>query len=160
MLHRSHNATAAPQKTRGPFFVTDQWPALSVGANHASPSAHCAFAAASGKLILVEYQALARAPESTLKLIYAQLGEPPFKHDFDNVEYTADNFDMALGTRGLHTVRGKVEWVERDTVLPPELFRRFVNDMFWRIPEANIRRVPIVRFEGHREWVPEDNMAR
>jgi len=103
------------------------------------------------KLILVEYQALTRAPESTLKLIYAQLGEPPFKHDFDNVEYTAN---------GLHTVRRKVEWIERDSVLPPELFRRFTNDMFWRIPEANIRRVPIIRFEGHREWVPEDSMTR
>jgi sulfotransferase len=112
------------------------------------------------KLILVEYRALTRAPERTLTLIYEQLGEPPFKHDFDNVEYTADSFDMALGTRGLHTVRRKVEWIERESVLPPELFHRFANDMFWRIPEANIRRVPIIRFEGHREWVPEDNMAR
>jgi sulfotransferase len=118
------------------------------------------FSEQAGKLILVEYQALTRAPETTLKLIYAQLGEPPFKHDFDNVEYTADNFDLALGTRGLHTVRRKVEWIERDSVLPPELFHRFANDMFWRVPEANIRRVPIIRYEGQRQWVPEESMAR
>ena len=108
------------------------------------------FSEQAGKLILVEYRALTRTPESTLGLIYEQLGAPPFKHDFDNVEYTADSFDMALGTRGLHTVRRKVEWIERESVLPPELFHRFGNDMFWRIPEANIRGVPIIRFEDYR----------
>jgi hypothetical protein len=60
-------------------------------------------------------------------------------HDFENVEYQADDFDLALGMPGLHTVRRKVEWVERQSVLPPELFQRFENDMFWRAPDANIR---------------------
>jgi len=34
-------------------------------------------------------------------------------------------------------------------VLPPELFHRFANDMFWRGP-----------YEGQRQWVPEESMAR
>ena len=106
------------------------------------------FSEQASKLILVEYQALTRAPQATLDVLYKLLGEPPFAHDLDNVEYAADNFDFALGTRGLHTVRKKVEWVERQSVLPPELFNRFVNDAFWRIPEANIRQVPIIRYEG------------
>ena len=99
-----------------------------------------------GRLILIEYQALTRAPADTMRLLYEMLGEPLFEHDFENVEYQADEFDFALGTRGLHTVRRKVEWVDRQTVLPPELFTRFLNDMFWRIPEANIRDVPVIRF--------------
>jgi sulfotransferase len=106
------------------------------------------FSEQASKLILVEYQALARAPHATLEHLYALLGEAPFAHDFDNVEYQADDFDFALGTRGLHTVRKKVEWVERQTILPTELFNRFVHDMFWRIPEANIRQAPIIRFEA------------
>jgi sulfotransferase len=60
----------------------------------------------------------------------------------------ADGFDLALGTPGLHTVRHKVEWVERQSVLPPELFQRFANDMFWRRPDANIREVPIIRYDA------------
>jgi sulfotransferase len=100
------------------------------------------------RLILVEYEALARAPRPTLQHLYTLLDEPPFDHDFENVEYQADEFDLALGTPGLHTVRRKVEWIERQSVLPPELFRRFVNDMFWRLPEANIRQVPIIRYEA------------
>ena len=100
------------------------------------------------RLILVEYQALTRAPRSTMEHLYSLLGEPVFDHDFENVDYDAEFFDMALGTPGLHRVRRKVEWVERETVLPPDLFQRFMNDAFWRVPEANVRGVPIIRYEG------------
>jgi sulfotransferase len=100
------------------------------------------------KLIVLEYQALARAPHDTMRLLYEMLGEPLFEHDFDNVDYQADDFDLALGTRGLHTVKRRVEWIDRQTILPPGLFDRYINDMFWRIPEANIRGVPTIRFGG------------
>ncbi len=100
------------------------------------------------RLILVEYQALTRAPQSTMGHLYSLLGEPVFDHDFENVDYDAEFFDMALGTPGLHRVRRKVEWMERETVLPPDLFQRFMNDAFWRLPEANVRGVPIIRYEG------------
>jgi sulfotransferase len=106
------------------------------------------FAEQASRLILLEYEALARAPEATLRLLYTLLDEPQFKHDFDNIEYDAKDFDVALGTPGLHAVRRKVEWIERQSVLPPELFQRFANDMFWRQPEANIRQVPIIRYDG------------
>ena len=99
------------------------------------------------RLILVEYQALTRAPRDTLRLLYDFIEQPWFEHDFDNVEYEAENFDVALGAPGLHTVRRKVEWIERETVLPPDIFQRFLNDMFWRVPEANIRGVPIIQFD-------------
>jgi sulfotransferase len=100
------------------------------------------------RLILVEYQALTRAPQETLQHLYTMLSEPQFAHDFENVDYQAEDFDLALGARGLHTVRRRVEWVERQSVLPPPLFERFGGDMFWRVPEANIRGVPVIRFGG------------
>jgi sulfotransferase len=97
------------------------------------------------RLILVEYEALARAPRTTIEHLYSLLNEPPFPHDFDNIEYAADEFDLALGAPGLHTIRPKVEWIERRTVLPPDLFRRFDNDMFWRAPGVNVRHVSVIR---------------
>lgn len=106
------------------------------------------FSEQGAKLILVEYQALTRVPRETMQHLYAMLNEPFFEHDFENVEYQAEDFDLALGTRGLHTVKRKVEWVERQSVLPPGLFERFSHDMFWRMPEANIRSVPTIRFAG------------
>ena len=98
----------------------------------------------SDRLILVGYEALAKQPEDTMRQLYRFLGEPYFNHDFDNVEYEADEFDLALGTPNLHTVRRKVSWIERESVLPPELFNRFVNDAFWSLPELKARNVPVI----------------
>jgi sulfotransferase len=99
------------------------------------------------RLVLLEYQALCRTPHSTMQRLYDLIEQPYFEHDFDNVDYEADDFDLALGTPGLHTVRRKVEWVERPSVLPPELFNRFAEDAFWRRPEANPRDVRIIRYD-------------
>jgi sulfotransferase len=60
------------------------------------------------------------------------LDEPDFEHDFDRVDYDVTEFDERAGTLGLHTVRGTVKAEPRETLLPPELFKRFANDAFWR----------------------------
>jgi sulfotransferase len=99
------------------------------------------------RLILVGYEALAKRPEQTLRRIYDFLGEPWFAHDYDNVEYEAVEFDLALGTPNLHTVRRKVEWIDRTSVLPPELFDRFANDAFWTLPELNTNNVPVILYQ-------------
>lgn len=83
------------------------------------------------RLILVDYDTLARKPGQTMKELYEFLGLSAFKHDFDNVAYEAPEFDLPLGTPGLHTVKPKVEWAERSTILPPDLFSRFDKDSFW-----------------------------
>lgn len=100
------------------------------------------------RLILVSYEALASEPERTMRTLYDFLGEDWHPHDFDNVEYAADDFDMGLGTPGLHTVRRKVEFRERRTVLPPDLFARFEGDAFWTRPELNARGVPVILPSG------------
>ncbi|HEV2677090.1 MAG TPA: sulfotransferase [Aliidongia sp.] len=97
------------------------------------------------RLILVEYAALTRRPAETMARVYDFIGEAQFDHDFDHVEYSADEFDAPLGSPGLHTVRRKVEFIERPTILPPELFRRFEADAFWTNPESNIHNVAVVR---------------
>lgn len=96
------------------------------------------------RLILIGYEALTQKPEHTLRKLYEFLGEPWFEHDFDNVEFEAEQFDLALGTPNLHRVRRKVESIERQSVLPPELFNRFMNDAFWTVPELNTNNVPVL----------------
>ncbi len=98
------------------------------------------------RMILVTYEALARDPARTMAELYDFIGEPGFAHDFDNVEYSADDFDEALGSPGLHTVRRKVDFIDRPTVLPPELFQRFENDAFWMNPELNVHGVRVIRY--------------
>lgn len=102
------------------------------------------FGEQASSMILVEYDALVSNPRRTLAAIYEFIGQPWFEHDFDNVEYDAEEFDLALGAPGLHTIRRKVEFVPRQTVLPPQLFHRFDDDMFWRNPGSNRHNVRII----------------
>lgn len=102
------------------------------------------FGEQAASMILVEYDALVTEPRRTLGAIYEFIGEEWYDHDFDNVEYDAEEFDMALGAPGLHTIRRKVEFIPRETVLPPQLFHRFDDDAFWRAPGANRHHVRIV----------------
>lgn len=90
------------------------------------------------RLLLVQYESLTRDPGGVMGAIYDFLGEPGFKHDFEHVEFDDHGFDAKAGTPGLHSVGTKVEAKERQTVLPPDLFKRFENDAFW----LDTRRLP------------------
>ena len=81
---------------------------------------------------------------SPLSPVYQFIGEPWFEHDFDNVAFSADEFDARVGMPGLHSVRRKVEPIERNSILPREIFGRFVNESFWMDPKNNVSQVPIV----------------
>ncbi|WP_081431015.1 sulfotransferase family protein [Moorena bouillonii] len=83
------------------------------------------------KLLLVDYELLTRCPADTLNLIYQFLGEEPFEHNFEQVEYDEPEFDARLRTPGLHKVNRRVEFIPRRTVLPPDLFDRYSKLSFW-----------------------------
>jgi sulfotransferase len=87
------------------------------------------------RLMLMQYETLTADPAKTMDAIYGFLGEPVFEHDFDHVDYDVTEFDERAGTPGLHTVRGTVKAEPRETLLPPDLFNRFIRDAFWRDPQ-------------------------
>jgi len=82
-------------------------------------------------LLLVDYELLTRAPAKVLPLVYDFLGEPHFEHDFENVEYDAEEFDLQLGAPGLHRVKRQVRFTPRPAVIPPDLFEKFNQMSFW-----------------------------
>ena len=84
------------------------------------------------RLIIVEYDMLTQRPKEVLNLIYEFLGEEPFEHNLDSVEYDAPKFDAQLGLDGLHRVHKKVEPRPRQTILPPDLFQKYTQLAFWR----------------------------
>ncbi|UNK48808.1 sulfotransferase [Lysobacter sp. S4-A87] len=86
----------------------------------------------SDRLLLVDYELLTRHPARTMELVYRFLGEAEFAHDFDNVEYAEETFDQNLGVQGLHTVRRKVEFKSRRSILPPDLFAKYQDMDFWQ----------------------------
>ena len=102
------------------------------------------YGAQSDRLLLVQYESLTSNPVETIKTIYKFIDEPWFEHDFDNVEYELDEFDLRAGTPGLHRVNKKVQYIPRATLLPPDLFQRFSHDAFWRNEKALPKNVSIV----------------
>ena len=95
-------------------------------------------------LLMLTYESLVRDPAAAVRAVYQFLGEPWFEHDFDHIEYNADEFDARVGMPGLHSVRAKVESIERQPTLPREIFGRFANEAFWMDPKNNVNQVRIV----------------
>ncbi len=98
------------------------------------------------RMMLLQYETLISEPRRALDALYAFIGEPRYAHDFDNVSYDARAYDERAGTPGLHQIHPRVgaKAVRQDSVLPPDLFRRFENDAFWRDANLNPRKVLIV----------------
>lgn len=83
-------------------------------------------------LIFLEYDTLVKFPNESMKQIYSFLNEPYFQHDFENVEDSYDEFDEQAKITGLHTVRKRVEYKIRRSILPGELWDRYSPMTFWK----------------------------
>lgn len=85
-------------------------------------------------IYFVEYENLCKNPEKEMRTIYEFLKKPYYSHDFENVEYSNENFDRYCNLKDLHTVRRRVEYKEQKKVLPPEIWEKYtsMNMEFWR----------------------------
>jgi sulfotransferase len=82
----------------------------------------------------IEYENLCKEPEKTMRKIYEFLEKPYYSHNFENVEYSNENFDRSCNLKDLHTVRKRVEYSPPKCILPPEIVQKY-NEMdmeFWR----------------------------
>lgn len=82
-------------------------------------------------LFLLEYDDLCKNPKAMMQALYAFIGEPYFEHDFDNVEASWDEYDFEIGIK-LHDVRKKVEYRQRNFILPPDILNKYANMEVWR----------------------------
>ena len=94
-------------------------------------------------IMLIDYENLCKTPEKTMREVYEFLEKPYYAHDFDNVEYSNENFDKACNLKDLHTVKKKVEYNPPRCILPPEIVKKYteMNMEFWKVnhkPDSNI----------------------
>lgn len=83
-------------------------------------------------IMVVEYDNLAKNPEMIMKSIYNFINEPYFEHDFNNVESSYDEFDEDVQLPGLHTTRKKVQFIPRETVIPPDIWNMVQGMEVWK----------------------------
>ena len=67
---------------------------------------------------IIEYENLCKEPEKTMREIYKFLEKPYYSHDFENVEYSNENFDKACNLKDLHRVKKRVEIIHQDVSCP------------------------------------------
>jgi sulfotransferase len=91
-------------------------------------------------LCVVDYNALAKNPEQTMKTIYNFIGQPWFDHDFNNVEDSYDEFDEQTNIKGLHTVKRKVEYTQRRPLIPSDLWQQYATSSFWKYDFNHIKK--------------------
>ena len=86
-------------------------------------------------IMLIEYENLCKEPEKTVAKIYEFLEIPYYSHDFENVEYSNENFDRACNLKDLHTVKRKVEYNPPKCILPLEIVKKYtkMNMEFWKV---------------------------
>jgi len=96
------------------------------------------------KLLIIDYDALSKKPKETMSRVYSYLKEPEFNHDYNDLRYEADTYDADLGIVGLHRVRPKVEFIERKTSIPPDLFKKYSEANFWLNQNLNVRSVEVI----------------
>lgn len=84
---------------------------------------------------LIEYDDLCKNPEKTMKKVYEFLNFEYFEHDFDDVEYSNENFDRGIGQPDLHTVKKKVEYKPRKSILPDLVWNKCFELEFWKTPK-------------------------
>lgn len=83
------------------------------------------------RLVIVRYEDFVASPERTIGRLYDVLAIKRFRHDFDNLTFETEEFDRRLGTPGLHSVRRHVTAETRETILPPDVFNNYANDLAW-----------------------------
>ena len=78
-------------------------------------------------------ESLVANPLGVLAAIYGFIGEDLHPHDPRSIApcYDMIEFDLRLGTPGLHDVGRSVEARQRKPILPPDLFTRHQKDAFW-----------------------------
>ncbi|MGZ8924279.1 MAG: sulfotransferase family protein [Nitrososphaeraceae archaeon] len=83
-------------------------------------------------IMIVDYDNLVRHPHKVMRQIYEFINEPYFNHDFDRVEASYTEFDDDVQLPGLHTTRPKVEFISRQTIIPPDIWNRVVGMDVWK----------------------------
>lgn len=83
-------------------------------------------------LMLIEYEQLTKNPQGIMRALYNFINEEPFNHDFNNIESSWDEYDKEIGV-DLHRLRKKIEYIPRETILPPDLIAKYSNMEVWRM---------------------------
>jgi sulfotransferase len=83
-------------------------------------------------------------PKGAIAAVYDFIGEQPFAHDFDNVEFDAVEFDAGPASQGRTQSPAACAARNAAAFSRPDLIHKYQNDAFWRDPTCNPNEVRVV----------------
>ena len=86
----------------------------------------------SDSIFFAEYDELCKNPNGMMKALYNFIEQPFFQHDFDNVETQFDEYDSHIRIKNMHKTRKKLEFIQRPSILPPDLWHQYSGLEVWK----------------------------
>lgn len=85
-------------------------------------------------MLIVEYENLISSPQQEMNRIHSFLGLDLYSYDFSNVRPKYDENDVVYGLKNMHTVRNKVQKINRDNskYLSDFIMNKYKEMEFWR----------------------------
>lgn len=89
------------------------------------------------RLVCISYDDLCQFPQAIMTELTRALDLPPHNYQFDAIEQIpgAEQFDKDISTPGLHTLKPKVTYEQRPSVLPPDIWKALPVP-FWEVNET------------------------
>jgi sulfotransferase len=87
-------------------------------------------------IMIIDYDSFVSNPKLAIENLYNFIDEPLFEHDFENVESSFDEYDEDLSAPGLHTVKRRVEFVPRKSIIPPDVWLSVEGKEVWKIQNS------------------------
>jgi sulfotransferase len=83
-------------------------------------------------VMVINYDDLSKKPEFIINSLYKFIDEPIFNHNFDDVESSYDEFDNDIQLPGLHSTRKKVQFIPRESIIPPDIWNTVNGMEVWK----------------------------
>jgi len=83
-------------------------------------------------LMIIEYESLTKNTETVIRAIYNFLAEEYYQHDYSNIRMNKKEYDYEIGI-DIHTVRSKVEYIQQEFILPPDILQKYANMEVWKL---------------------------
>lgn len=82
----------------------------------------------------VEYELLCKFPEKTMKEIYEFIGMDYYSHDFNQLDYENESFDLKSGVPNLHKIKPMVYYEPVKYYIPEEIKQKYqqMRMEFWK----------------------------
>jgi len=82
-------------------------------------------------IMLIDYKDLTQQTEEVIKLLYKFIGQKFYQHNFTNVEASYNEFDKDVRMPGLHTTRRQIEYIERESIIPQDIWNSVKSMNIW-----------------------------